>query len=63
MKPNVENVGDVGEQVLRMINVRQVSEREESLNEIIKTEGGLAPVTKRSSSWLETLLYQESFGR
>lgn len=65
---NLRNVCDAGEQRTTLIDIkdvqcRQEKKREESLNEIIYTRGGVASATKRFSSWLETLLYQESFGR
>lgn len=44
-----------------MFSVGQMSEKEELLNEVVNT-GRLASATKRFSSWLDTLLYQERFG-
>lgn len=45
-----------------MFSVGQMSEKEELLNEVVNTGRRLASATKRFSSWLDTLLYQERFG-
>lgn len=61
-KPNVENIGEVGEQGIALTGMKDIQCRageweEASLNEIINTERGVTSVTKRFSSWLEALLY------
>lgn len=60
--PNVENIGEVGEQGIALTGMKDIqcraSEWEEaSLNEIINTGREVTSVTKRFTSWLDTLLY------